>query len=107
MLRSVFFALAVTAVGACEADAPSYQWRVVTLPDGTQGAAVTCPHDMGICYERAGRACNYGYDVLDRDGHAAVVSEGRAFGNGTTYAARYDSQYIYRGTLLIRCRAAR
>jgi hypothetical protein len=106
-MRAFIFAIVASALAACESEAPSYQWRVVTLPDGTQGAAVTCPHDMGICYERAGRACNYGYDVLDRDGHAAVVSEGRAYGNGTMYAARYGSEYVYRGTLLIRCRAAR
>lgn len=93
-------------IAACEADAPAYQWRIVTLPDGTLGAAVTCSQDMGVCYERAGRACNYGYDVLDHEGHAAVVSEGRAYGNGSMYVARYGSQYVYRGTLLIRCKAS-
>jgi len=99
-------ALACIVLVGCEADAPSYQWRIVTLPDGTQGAAITCPHDLGVCYERAGRACNYGYEVLDRDGHAVVVSEGRAYGNGSMYSAHYGSEYVYRGTLLIKCRAA-
>ena len=96
-------AAVVALVAACEADTVTYPWRVVTLPSGGQGAAVNCTHDLGQCYERAGRACPTGYDVLDKNSHVALVGEGRALGYGNTY----DSQYVYNGTLLIRCRAPR
>jgi hypothetical protein len=84
---------------SCEAETVSYQWRVVTLPDGKLGAAVICHHDMGSCYERAGRACSHGYDILDKEGHAQVIESGSAYGA----RARWESEAVYSGVLLIRC----
>jgi hypothetical protein len=94
----LWFSIAIS-IGACDPPRQTYEWRVVTLPTGQVGAAVSCRQNIGVCYERAGRACPLGYDIIDHDRQAAVVGSGRAIGN----AGRWDSELVFSGTLLIRC----
>ena len=62
--------------------------RPLTLPNGTQGQAVSCNTaglSMADCYVKAGQVCPAGYDILDAEGeaHPLIVASGSSLVAGS------------------------
>jgi hypothetical protein len=82
-MRTFLMGLALASMGCVTA-------RPVIGPDGTRHVAIKCGTNGVGCYERAGRACPAGYEVVDQQGGIVATTSGAASTN----------------TMLIKCKPA-
>lgn len=75
--------------------------KQTVLPSGQQGLSVNCSGgamSWNACYEKAGKTCPHGYDVISKDGDSG---NGSAFGGGGIFGGGMHATR----SMLIACKA--
>jgi len=111
MKRIILLSIALVLTGCTHQQQVTYiPWRVKPIvgPDGGKNwAMVTCVESKENCFEAAGVACPYGYDIADDTNHTHNSTTEQGVGGhgilGGWYKGRVDNEEHFKQEWLVHC----